>query len=65
MCLIIEDKDLLKKKIKEVLSEIIPKPNKDILSINVSYDPNLSTLTLRCFTLNNDKESYLIFDDIV
>lgn len=61
MSLLIEDKSLLKNNIKNILSELIPKPNKDILNITVIYDPNLDTMTLRYTSLQDD--NVLIFDE--
>ena len=64
MCLLIEDKNTLKRNIKDLLSELIPNQNKDILSVTASYDPNLDTVTLRCSLLSDDN-SVLIFDEYV
>lgn len=64
MSISIEDKNTLKNKIKDLLSELISKPNKDILSITASYDPNLDTVTLKYTSLKDDS-TLLIFDEPV
>lgn len=64
MGILVKDKSILKKKIKEILSELITKPNKDILSITASYDPNLNTVTLRYTSLGKEESiNFMVFDE--
>jgi len=64
MSLTVENKNVLKKDIKELLSKIIPKPNKDVLSVTASYDPNLNVVTLSYISLNKE-ERCVIIDELL
>ena len=64
MCNIyIEDKEEFKKEVKKLLSSVIAKPNKDVLEITFSYDPNLDSITLKYSSLSKDSD-VLVFDEI-
>lgn len=64
MRLLEKDKLHLKQEIKDILSQVIPCPNTDILNVTAIYDPNLGVITLRYYSLS--KDSYVtIFDEEV
>ena len=55
--------DYIKRDIIKLLKKLIPTPNKDILSIQANYDPNLQSLTIQKCNIND--ESIIILDEIV
>jgi len=64
MGLKIEDKEKLKKEIKELLSKLIEVPNKDVFSVQAHYDPSLNVITLAYVSLVEDKR-IIVFDEEV
>jgi len=59
---ILRDKEKLKEYLKSILSGIIEKPNKDVLSVRAYYDPNLDVVTLSYYSLKEDRE-IIVFDE--
>jgi len=54
---------LFKKDIQKILSNLIIKPNTEILGVRVDYDPNLPAITLRYDDL--ERVNILVFDELI
>ncbi len=63
MPIFIKNKEKFKKDIQKILSNIIVKPNPDILGVRVDYDTSLPALTLRYDDF--EKVNIMVFDEMI